>query len=294
MGSFVEVNKRSLVVRVENRKTKKWLRDHPSARNFRGKIRRFSKSSQKRLARIISNNAERFQYFFTVTYRKNVRDCKISKVHIDRFLTRFRKACSSIVGYVWVLEFQKRGAVHFHIWFDEFEVERFPEWLNLTVRKQILHRFKGNEKNIERFRFLTYLWLVVTGQLGDEKAVRAATDLKVIVSCKFIKGYAVKYAWKEEQKEFEGNVDLTTGEILDYWTGRFWGGSRSVKNEKLFYSEDISDVRTFRRWLRSNRRLKNFSGTWISWNEELRKRIIKMGNDLKLGQVIRNWQNGDL
>jgi hypothetical protein len=294
MGSFVEVNKRSLVVRVENRKMKRWLRDHPSTRCNRGKIRKFSKSSQKRLARIISNNAERFRYFFTVTYRMNHRDCKISKAHIDRFLTRFRKACGSIVGYVWVLEFQKRGAVHFHIWFDEFEVQRFSEWLNMIVRKQILNRFKGDDKNIERFKFLTYLWLVVTGQLGDEKAVKAATDLKVIVSCKFIKGYAIKYAWKEEQKEYHGNVDLDTGEIVESWTGRFWGGSRSVKNEKLFYSDDISDVRTFRRWIKSTKGMKNFSGTWILWNEDARNRVKKIGNDLKLVKAARNLQNSDL
>ena len=77
---------------------------------------------------------------------------------------------------------------------------------------------------------------------NDPRTVKAATDLRVITSSKFVKGYAIKYAWKAEQKEFAGNVDEVTGEIIDMWVGRFWRNSRCVRNEKEFYSENIQDV----------------------------------------------------
>jgi len=153
-----------------------------------------------------------------------------------------------------------------------------------------LERFQNESENLDRFKFLSYLWLRISGQLGDRKAVRAATDLKVIVSCKFIKGYAVKYSWKKEQKVYHGNIDLNTGEIFDFWTGRFWGCSQNVVNEKLYYSEDPKDVRIYRRWMKSAKNIKGFSGTWIDWNEKVEGTMKGIGARIDLEKTCRNWE----
>ncbi|MBI1804070.1 MAG: hypothetical protein HYR77_06335 [Ignavibacteria bacterium] len=232
------------------------------------------------------NNAEKFKLFFTVTYRVNQRDCKLSKKHVDYFLTRFRKACSFDIGYVWALEFQRRGAVHFHLWFEEFQPKEFSEWLGLAVRRQIGLRFKDSVLNLNRFKFLTYLWLKITGQLSDEKAVRASTDLKVITSSNFVVSYAIKYAWKREQKEYGGSV-VENGKVLDGWTGRFWGASRRIRNEKLYDSMNVKGIRIIRKWLSKQMGKKKVSGLWILWDKNLRDRLLMLlghSEFMKLGR----------
>lgn len=272
------------MLRVENR----LLRNRKSKASRRGVIKRFSRGSQRRLARILLNNAEKFKYFFTVTYRVNQRDCRISKVHIDRFLTRFRKACGSKVGYVWVLEFQKRGAVHFHVWFEKFLPHSFPEWERISVRKQIVNRFKDDEEELGRFKFLTYLWLKVSGQLEDEKAVKAATDLKVITSSNFTVGYAIKYAWKVEQKDPPALIDYETGEVFsEWWVGRFWGASGKIRNEKVYYTTNTVAVRVLRKWLERYFGKKEFGGLWIMWKPELRERLVNVSKELDIAGVPR-------
>jgi hypothetical protein len=278
MASQIEVNPCSVSVRVENR-LKKNLQ---FKRLKRGEIKRFSKNSQRRLARLLLNNHGRFKYFFTVTYRNNHKDCMISKQHIDYFLTRFRKVGGKSYGYVWVLEFQKRGAVHFHIWFDEIPINRFREWESLPVRKQIIKRFGNDADGLERYKFLTYLWLEITKQLSDEKAVKAATDLKIIYSSGFTVSYAIKYAWKAEQKEYLGNIDEETGEVLSEWVGRYWGASRSVKNERLYDSMDVKIVRIFRKWMARSLGKKKFSGMWFLIDEKMRGRVANVCIKLEL------------
>lgn len=193
---------------------------------------------------------------------------------------------------MWVLEFQKRGAVHFHVWFEKFLAYSFPEWENISVRKQILNRFKDDEEELRRFKFLTYLWLKVSGQLEDEKAVKAATDLKLITSSNFTVNYAIKYGWKGEQKDPPALIDYETGEVIpDWWIGRFWGASGRIRNEKVYYTTNTEGVRLLRKWLERYFEKKRFSGLWMMWKAELRQRL---GNLCKELDSRGMWRQDDL
>ena len=283
--SFVEVNKRSVVIRTEDRNPERLKRKVYE----RGLVTEFSKSSQRRLARLLLNNAERFKYFFTLTYGRNNRNCKISKRHLDYFLTRFRKSNGKNVGYVWVLEFQVRGAVHFHIWFEDIKTEKFMDWQLIEVRKQIQLRFKDSVEDLNRFKYLTYLWLLVTEQLGDLKTMKASTDLKAIYSKGFTCSYGTKYLSKKEQKVYPGNVDEETGEICEPWIGRYWGASGSVKNEKVYFSENPRTVRIFRNWYKKLVKSNKFSGLRLMYKEAESNRVSTLLDDLdraKFGREV--------
>ena len=282
MASVVEVNPRSVMISVENRLLKNMTAKPPK----RGKIIGMSKRSRLRLARLILNNAGKFKYFFTVTYRKNNRSCMLSKKHINHFLTRFRKAVGSGVGYVWVLEFQKRGAVHFHMWLEDVKVEEFFEWQKIEVRKNIQIRFKESIEDLNRFKYLTYLWLSVTKQLDDMKAMKASTDLKVIYSHGFSLWYATKYLLKKYQKVYEGNINESTGEV-DLWVGRYWGASRSVKIEKIYVSTNPETIRLFRNWYRKIiKKRKHFRIRLILSDEEA-NRLSVFCNDLERAKISK-------
>jgi len=51
--------------------------------------------------------------------------------------------------------------------------------------------------------------------------------------------------------------------------GRYWGASRSVRNEKLYASINKKTVRVYRKWMVRNLRRKKFSGLWLLKNKEL-------------------------
>lgn len=55
--------------------------------------------------------------FLTLTYAENMTDLDRAQEDLNRFLTRVRRKYGK-VGYLWVVEFQQRGAVHFHILLD--------------------------------------------------------------------------------------------------------------------------------------------------------------------------------
>jgi len=251
----------------------------------RGEVKIFSNNSQRRLARLLLNNAEKFKYFFTLTYRKNHKDCKLSKNHINNFLTRFRKSNGSNVGYAWVLEFQKRGAVHFHIWLEDIKVEEFEDWQRISVRKQIQERFSDHVDDLNRFKYLTYLWLAITKQLNDPKAMKASTDLKSIYSNGFTFWYATKYLTKKDQKEHHGNFDENTGKIFDLWVGRFWGASRSVRNEKLYFSSNPQAIRIFRSWYKHYLNRKYHTGLRLMLKAEEIDRISILCDDLDRARI---------
>jgi len=178
-----------------------------------------------------------------------------------------------------VLEFQKRGAAHFHIWFEDIKVEEFAEWQLIEVRKKIQLHFKDCIEDLNRFKYLTYLWLLVTEQLNDLEAMKASTDLRVIYSKGFSCLYATKYMAKGEQKIFVGKVNEATGEY-DMWMGRYWGASGSVKNEKLYLSNNPQTVRIFRNWYKKQLGYKRFSGMRLVFKQAEADKVSTLCNDL--------------
>lgn len=52
--------------------------------------------------------------FLTLTYADNMQDFEQAKIDLNIFLTKLRKRYKKLV-YVWVIELQKRGAIHFHL-----------------------------------------------------------------------------------------------------------------------------------------------------------------------------------
>ena len=69
--------------------------------------------ARNNIVRIISCN-EDMQTFITLTYADNMQDLKQSKKHINYFFKKLTKDYPKL-KYIYVLEFQERGAIHYHI-----------------------------------------------------------------------------------------------------------------------------------------------------------------------------------
>lgn len=84
----------------------------------RGKILTFSKESRRRLMRLL-NSVNRDEvalpYFVTLTYHNTWPSSRAGrKKHLDAFQKRMERAYGKFAA-VWRLEFQKRGAPHYHL-----------------------------------------------------------------------------------------------------------------------------------------------------------------------------------
>lgn len=88
----------------------------------RGKVRSFSRSSRKRLLERYARMSNKgFQQkpavFVTLTYPKNYPTARVAKAHLNSLRKRLEYKFNIKASGSWKLEFQKRGAPHFHILF---------------------------------------------------------------------------------------------------------------------------------------------------------------------------------
>ena len=100
--------KRDLVVKFQDRS----VPSKPGA-GVRGEITRWSRPSIRRFMLMVKNASCEWISLITLTYpREYTADGKAVKKHLNSFLQYLRRLG---LAYCWVLEFQERGAPHFHI-----------------------------------------------------------------------------------------------------------------------------------------------------------------------------------
>lgn len=180
----------------------------PASLCARGEVKSFSPSSAARMRRYLRSSVADYKTFITLTYPHSFgMDGKECKRHLDRIVQQFKryselhsKQSKDNHSWFWFLEFQSRGAIHFHIFSTEF----YPkEWLAAE-------------------------WFRICGT-DDYRHFRAGTRIESIKSGKHgLCAYASKYAAKQAQKELPEDFG---------WCGRFWGvyGLRATKEAALAY-----------------------------------------------------------
>lgn len=207
---------------VEVRPGRADLRYRQAGGGRRGNVQQFTKASRRRLLRRVGS-LERavLPLFVTLTYPaewpENPREWKR---HLKAFFKRLRRRyCRS--SAIWKLEFQVRGAPHFHLLLYGIggDITEFREWLSRA-------------------------WYEVCAT-GDILHLRAGTNAQEIRSHRGVMNYASKYLGKPEDYQ-EG-------------VGRYWGvfGAEFLPLAPLV-TIPLSDTAVFRlnRWLRRHGRIK--------------------------------------
>jgi hypothetical protein len=181
----------------------------------RGTVKEFSKASRRRLAFVASNTEVPFRTMVTLTYPSEYpSDGPTVKGHLREFLTWFQKETGGC-EYLWFLEFQKRGAPHFHI---------LTDWP--------LPRDRDNK--LLWYGKVAGRWYIIVGS-GDIKHLQAGTRTEKLRKPEGGRFYAVKYAQKCRQKKVPPEYQNV---------GRFWGHTRAVKPQvKAQYRCTEDDVR---------------------------------------------------
>ncbi len=157
----------------------------------RGKVSGFSRASRRRLLQLLNslnrNEVKTLPLFITLTYPARwPDDPKVWKDHLDKFKRRMRRKFGPFAA-VWRLEFQKRGAPHFHLLvFLQASAQDLYNWVSAA-------------------------WYEVCGEICPEH-LRAGTRVESVRSWRGVVAYAAKYMGKLEK--------LAVG-VRD--PGRFWG-----------------------------------------------------------------------
>ena len=81
----------------------------------RQNIFQFSDSSRRRLLHVCRNSGHHIKSQYCLTYHETwPQDGKEVKAKLNHFITCYKRAFGADSKYLWVLEFQRRGAPHIH------------------------------------------------------------------------------------------------------------------------------------------------------------------------------------
>lgn len=207
----------------------------------RGVVMGFSESSKRRLRRRLmlipwQKYAESSKFsrsarsmFVTLTYPGEWPESwREWKKHLDVLLHRLYRL-GHCLGVVWKLEYQRRGAPHFHVvvfWDERIDLLTMREWFGVA-------------------------WYEVVGS-GDVRHLVAGTSVDVVYCDHRGVGALMSYLCKYLEK------DVNFGDVVDIEGGRCWGCGRSVPYEVLA-SGSMTQVGWFN-WLRHVQHSKPESG----------------------------------
>lgn len=169
-------------------------------RGIRGRVTSFSKDSRLRLIKTAArvdrtkiNFLSKKPKFITLTYKENNDDYQGAKRDLKVFSQRFIRAFPK-ASFLWRMEHQKRGAIHFHLVIFNAPYFSFKEW---------------NQK-----------WCDVT----DEDSPNAL-DGSVIDSIGGVMHYVAKYVAKLEDAVTDADalLGLSMPHKRPRYSGRWWG-----------------------------------------------------------------------
>ena len=86
----------------------------PKKKQKRGVIKSFSRGSKTRLKKVLHKLKKQNLLFVTLTYENNQTNNSISKSDLDNFSRAISKRNKKI-WFIWKMEYQKRGAIHYHL-----------------------------------------------------------------------------------------------------------------------------------------------------------------------------------
>lgn len=253
----------------------------------RGNITDFSRKSRQRLQRafaVLDDKAMGLPVFITLTYPGEYSGNPAEwKRNLHAIKMAFVRAWPEITGY-WRLEFQKRGAPHFHllVWNGpEIEVEEI-----FDTRKQAKIWMAvwpdRSEQNRLVMEWLSATWYRIV-KSGDEKHLAAGTKIEPMQSWNGVSYYLTKYLCKLPEGSFVP-VD---------WVGRFWGviQGQKLKKHPLFEAEIPEKVfYKVRRVLRKGLE-KQMGRKLVTWKRQGITRYMDGCQAMKLlGEVYGDWK----
>lgn len=143
--------------------------------------------SKNNMARLVMANYDKFKTFITLTFAENITDIKYANSVFNDWTSNIKKRVKSDFVYIAVPEFQKRGAIHYHLLTN----------IDYTDFKVLCK----DEKKL--YSPTSHDWQIGRGVLSWSKGYSMAKD---ITSDEYdIIGYMSKYMMKDFDNRLFGN-----------------------------------------------------------------------------------------
>lgn len=184
-------------------------------------ISEFSQRSRYQLLHFMKNCDADFRSMMTLTYpREFPADGRIVKAHLRALKERLRRRWVDFRA-IWFLEFQRRGAPHYHV---------MCEWDLASYGDPVLkRRWRGKRKDASYWtvplleEWLALSWYEIVGS-GDERHLRAGVSWEIVETTDGALRYGAAHAAKPNQKQVP---------LLYQNVGRFWGKIGELRCVKI-------------------------------------------------------------
>lgn len=169
-------------------------------------------------------------------------------------------------GCIWVMEFQKRGALHYHF------ILRTPRVLD-----------------VDMYHAVTDAWLRITGELEDVYAVLHGCQLSMVQDIRRTKMYECKYMGKEGRNNAKAYEKVCPQWFDD--SGRWWGVVGGALTPvyvtfRVTWREFLTVKRVLRSYVRSITHGKYRARTLAAGNGQT---ILGHGGDMVAYREIVRW-----
>ncbi len=202
--------------------------------------------------------------FLTLTYPSNWQvvapTSAVSKRHLLNLRKRFEREFKRPFFALWKMEFQRRGAPHFHLLAPIPKGPDFKDWLSRNWVEVVNH-----PDETDRAKHLL-------AGTGVDKAKGTVADTAQRVSYYFSKHSSANKGPKEYQNT-PPDEWVQSGSVGRFWG--YWGLSVATKNLMVSKEDALFIARTLRRWQRSKRRAAK-TQVWRTnvKTGEIRKRFV--------------------
>ena len=232
----------------------------------RGKVERFTNQSRRRLFKqLLKLNTGHEYHFITLTYPKEYSlDFAVWKADLHKLSSGLRYHYPKI-GFIWKLEYQKRGAPHFHLLAYIPSVHHIKE-LRDTVRKS---------------------WRKIIGETSTRSfqysvQVDAVQDIKA----------SVFYLALYQTKDLNERTDIPSGRVWGIY-GRKHLPTGDCGQSTFSYEEQITLRRIIRRWAKASTRCKGYAEFLRRDRSSSFSCFMKISNQIRLLAYLKNSSDSE-
>lgn len=175
------------------------------------------------IRRLASSNFDSSSKFITLTFKKNETDLTAAHLHFDKFIKRLKyylrkEKQHDNLKYICVVEFQKRGAIHYHM------ISNMPYVKNSTLAEIWRHGFVKINRITHVDNVGAYIVKYMTKSGGDERLEGR-------------KSYFTSKNNLERPHEFKGEVAVAILEALKHEKKVFSSSYTTEYLGQCFYTE---------------------------------------------------------
>jgi hypothetical protein len=130
--------------------------------------------SRERIRRLSLMNFKEGDLFLTLTFAENMTDLDFANKEVKKFMQRFKYKYGSEVPYLGVIEFQQRGAIHYHFLVGAEMGPDFYEDVTQWKESETLSKMWGNgfayvEQIYDNDNLGAYLIKYLLKDIGDDR-----------------------------------------------------------------------------------------------------------------------------